>query len=77
MYFRHLYYDENNNVISLELECDICSNRIEIELPDNNISEATDEYCVVNVEIIAKVEKLDIIMLHNIAEKVDTLMLLM
>lgn len=48
MYFRHLYYDENNNVISLELECDICSNRIEIELPDNNISEATDEYCVVN-----------------------------
>ncbi len=23
MYFRHLYYDENNNVISLELECDI------------------------------------------------------
>lgn len=77
MYFRHLYYDENNNVISLELECDICSNRIEIELPDNNISEATDEYCVVNVEIIAKVEKLDIIMLHNIEEKVDTLMLLM
>lgn len=85
MYFRHLYYDENNNVISLELECDICSNRMEIELPDNNISEATDEYCVVkdgkklnvNVEIIAKVEKLNIIMLHNIVQKVDTLMLLM
>ena len=47
MYFRHLYYDENNNVISLELECDICSNYIEIELPNDNITEAKDDYCVI------------------------------
>ena len=37
----------------------------------------TDKKLNVNEEIIAKVEKLDIIMLHNIVEKVDTLMLLM
>ena len=41
------------------------------------INKMTDKKLNVNVEIIAKVEKLDIIMLHNIAEKVDTLMLLM
>lgn len=47
MYFRHLYYDENDNVVSLELECDICSNYIEIELPNDNITEAKDDYCVI------------------------------
>ena len=39
MYFNCVYYNENNEITSLELECEICSNKIEIELPDN--------YCIV------------------------------
>ena len=47
MYFNCVYYNENNEITSLELECEICSNKIEIELPDNNISTVKDNYCIV------------------------------
>lgn len=47
MYFNCVYYDENNEITSLELECEICSNKIEIELPDENISVVKDNYCII------------------------------
>lgn len=47
MYFNCVYYNENNEITSLELECEICSNKIEIELPDDNISTVKDNYCIV------------------------------
>lgn len=47
MYFNCVYYNENNEITSLELECEICSNKIEIELPDDNISIVKDNYCIV------------------------------
>lgn len=47
MYFNCVYYNENNEITSLELECEICSNKIEIELPNNNISTVKDNYCIV------------------------------
>lgn len=47
MYFNCVYYNENDEITSLELECEICSNKIEIELPDDNISTVKDNYCIV------------------------------
>ena len=47
MYFNCVYYNENNEITSLELECEICSNKIEVELPNDNISIVKDNYCIV------------------------------
>ena len=53
MYFNCTYYDENNNVISVELECDKCNLKNEIKYDENIFSEVNNDSCVVkNGDII-------------------------